>query len=233
MLKEVLLKYKGPLGQLLINLSGENGEEVLRELNKFNRKEACWVEVKRAKRRTSRLRTLGKINIQEKKPILSCMGKNLALKALDGGRLICDAKSTFKSGVDNKFVTWGINKLGVASSETLVQVHDIMQDSTFMDIFSALPGTWNQKWLSQNQVIEFCETFFEWLRRNGGTTIFLVKKDESKPVDEDKPLDNLVVVCVVVYSDGLGAFYRRLSLRSIWIGEHHNRVVSPQIPKVI
>lgn len=44
MLKEALSKIEGPLGQLWKNLSGSDGEDWLKELNKFLRKEACWQE---------------------------------------------------------------------------------------------------------------------------------------------------------------------------------------------
>jgi hypothetical protein len=38
-LRELL---QGPIADLLIKLNGENGEEVLVELNKFNRRQPCW-----------------------------------------------------------------------------------------------------------------------------------------------------------------------------------------------
>ncbi|MEI6529182.1 MAG: hypothetical protein WCN88_02110 [Candidatus Falkowbacteria bacterium] len=44
MLKEALSKVEGPLGQLWKNLSGDDGEVWLKELNKFLRKEVCWKE---------------------------------------------------------------------------------------------------------------------------------------------------------------------------------------------
>ena len=153
----------------------------------------------------------------------------LTLKDSDGSRLIYNAKDTFKSGIDNDFVRWGINNPGIATAKTPVQVCEIVQDGTFMDIFSALPGTWSQKWLSQDQVIEFCETLPEWLRQENYATFFLVKKDEKEPIDENNPQDNLVVVYVFVYSDGLSVCVRRLEYDRVWYGEYRRRVVSPQL----
>ena len=227
MLKEVLLKYKGPLGQLLINLAGDGGEEVLTELNKFNRKEPCYVTTNLT------LESKSKMNFRKKKSILRRMGKNLPLKALDGSRLICNAKDTFKSGIDSNFVGWSINNAGVATPETLMQVHEMIGDGRLIGIFKALPGNWNQKWSSQNQIIEFCETFPDWLKQSGNATMFLAKKDENKPIDEDNPRNNLVVVRVFVDSDGLYVFVRRLERDRVWDGECRRRVVSPQlIPSV-
>jgi len=157
-------------------------------------------------------------------------GENsLTLKALKGKRLIYNSKRTFKSFIDQNFVNWNMNKKGIATPETSVQVHEMVQNGTFMDIFRTLPGTWNQKWLSQDQIIEFCETLPNWLRQEGSATFFLTKKDESKLINEDKPEDNLVVVYVYVFDDGLDVFVYRLEDDDVWCGESRHRVVSPQL----
>ncbi|MFA6995057.1 MAG: hypothetical protein WC249_01455 [Patescibacteria group bacterium] len=156
-------------------------------------------------------------------------GQTLTLKALDGQRLIYNSKKTFKSYIDQNFVDWDLNKTGVATPETLVQVHEIVDNGTFIDIFSSIPGNWNQKWLSQNQVIDFCETLPDWLIQNRHATMFLVKKDENKSVDEDNPQENLVVVNVDVLSDGLYVRVSCLEHNLVWLGEYRNCVVSPQL----
>ncbi|MFA5109152.1 MAG: hypothetical protein WC458_01225 [Patescibacteria group bacterium] len=159
--------------------------------------------------------------------------ENLMIEASDGKAYIYDAKKTFRSFIDEDFKNWGLNKPGIATPETLVKVDEIVSDGKFLDIFRALPGTWNQKWFSQDQVIEFCETFSSWLRREGNTTMFLCKIDENKIIEEDKPQDNLVVVSVRVGSDGLRVYVYRLECVSVWYGEYRHRVVSPQlIPSV-
>lgn len=35
--------FQGPIVDLLVKLNGDNGQEVLVELNKFNRREPCWI----------------------------------------------------------------------------------------------------------------------------------------------------------------------------------------------
>lgn len=196
-------------------LSSSDGQFVIQ-----NTKEAIKLCVEAIKKRQS-----------SKQPILNLIsgGHSLVLKALDGKRLICKSGKTFRSGIDGDFVKWGIAKPGIATPATPAQVHEMVGNGTFMDIFRSLPGTWNQKWLSQNQVIEFCETLPDWLRQNGNATFFLVKKDESKPINEDKPEDNLVVVRVRVYSVGLAVRVYQLGLDFVWNAESRHRVVSPQL----
>lgn len=159
--------------------------------------------------------------------------RTLTIKALDGQRLIYNSEKTFKSYIDPNFVDWNLNKTGVATLETPVQVHEMVDNGTFMDIFSPMPGNWNQKWLSQNQVIDFCETMSNWLTQNRHGTMFLVKKDENKPIDEDNPQKNLVVVDMRSFVDGLYVAVSRLEFDGVWRGVCRHRVVSPQfIPLV-
>ena len=153
----------------------------------------------------------------------------LKLKASDGSRLICQSKDTFKYYIDPDFVNWGMNKPGIASAEISVQVHEMIENGTFMDIFQALPGNWEEKWLPQDKVVDFCDTFPNWLRQAGFATFFLVKKDENRPIDEKKPGDNLVVVIVRVHDGGLHVHVDRLGLANVWSGADHSHVVSRQL----
>jgi len=159
-------------------------------------------------------------------------GHALKLKASDGSHLICEAKDVFKSFIDPDFVDWGMIKPGVSTPEILVEVHEMVSNGTFMDIFSALPGTWGQKWLPQDKVVNFCYTFPNWLRQEGFATFFLVKKDENRPIDEKKTGDNLVVVNVNVSDDGLFVHVNRLENANVWYGGPCHRVVSPQLSLV-
>jgi len=153
----------------------------------------------------------------------------LSLKASNGSRLICGSANTFKSYLDPDFIAWGLNKKGVATPETKIRVHEMVADGNFMAIFKSLPGNWNQKWLSQNQIIDFCEQLPQWLRSDGYATMFLCKIDESKKVDEKNPQKNLVVVGVGVGAGGLRVRVRRLERGSVWFAEYAPRVVAPQL----
>lgn len=156
-------------------------------------------------------------------------GHSLKLKASDGGRLICQAKDVFKGHIDPNFIKLGINKLGIATPEILVDVHEIVNDGTFMDIFQALPGSWDQKWISQDKVIDFCKSFPHWLGQGISFTFFLIKKDENKTINKEKPADNLAVVRVFVYSDDLYVIVFCLEDDRRWDGGHHYRGISPQL----
>ena len=91
--------------------------------------------------------------------------RQATIKALDGKCLIYNAENTFKAHIDPNFVNWNLNKAGIATPEIPVQIHEMIDDGTFMGIFGSIPGSWNQKWVSQNQVIDFCKTMFNWLRQ--------------------------------------------------------------------
>jgi len=169
--------------------------------------------------------------VKEAKQILRLIsgGQTIRLKALDGTRLIYKARETFKGHIDSDFKNWGLAKKGVATPETLIQIHEMVGDGTFMDIFRSLPGTWNQKWLSQDQLIEFCQSFPDWLRPDGYGTFVLLKKDENKVIDENNPAENLVAASVHVHSGGLLARVRQLGRDDLWHAEYRHRAVVPQL----
>ena len=160
-------------------------------------------------------------------------GHSLKLKATKGKRLICDAKKTFKSFIDADFSNFGINKPWAPRPEMPIQVHEIVGDAEFLGIFKALPGTWAEKWISQDQIIQFCEKLPKWLRQEGYGTFFLTKKDENQPINEDKPEDNLVVVYVLVLADGLLVRVCSLAIGHLWYGPRRHRLVSPLSPSVV
>jgi hypothetical protein len=158
-------------------------------------------------------------------------GHKLVLKASDGSCLI--AKEFSRSDVVHDLALYGINKPGVATKDTLIMVYEIIRHSKFMNIFKALPGEWNQKWLTQNQVIDFCRTLAEWLKQDSGSTFFLIKIDENQPVDENKPEYNLAVIRVRNFSHGLSFHVYRLEDDILWDGDDHRHVISPKLKAVV
>jgi hypothetical protein len=150
----------------------------------------------------------------------------LKLQASDGSRLICEATDVFNL-ISPNFVKLGINKPGAVTPEMLSNVHEIVGEGTFMDIFQELPGNWSQKWLPQDKVIDFCEKYPNWINREG-FIVLLIKKDEDKPIDEKKLDDNLIVVIVYVFSDGLNVNVFHLGDGHLWSGGFLHRVISPQ-----
>ena len=173
---------------------------------------------------------------------LHLLVENLLIKELDGKLQICEAGDVFNAFISSNFQSLRISKDGLATSATFVQVHKNIKDGRFMKIFSALPGEWSQKYLSQNQVIEFCKTSSKWLAKKGRATMFLIKKDENCLINEDNPSDNLVVVHVYVCSSetsslnssfGLSVYFSRLDHDSVLRGTDHHRIITPQVSLVL
>lgn len=77
MLKQALRKIRGPITQLETNIiCGENGEEVLRELNRFNRRETCWEKpTKNAKALALEVHSIVAV-------IMACVAINIATPAV-------------------------------------------------------------------------------------------------------------------------------------------------------
>jgi len=165
--------------------------------------------------------------------------QRLVLESLSGRRLIPEAEDVFRSDIDSYFIRWGLLGPGVATPETQIRVDEAVGESTSFKIISAVSGAWNQKWLSQNQVVDFCEKFRGWLgqsRQRGQlgqseqretVTMFLVKKDENMPIDEEDPQSNLVLVCVTVNPNGLGVCVYQFTIDFACPAEYRYRVVSP------
>ncbi|HNX11025.1 MAG TPA: hypothetical protein PKI61_02690 [bacterium] len=157
-----------------------------------------------------------------KNDYLRAIGKPIKIKALSGQRLICQSPEVFDIGIDSWFNHYGINKPGVATSEAEVIVYRTFGDATSRKFFDSLPGTWNQKWLSQDQVVELCQHRTKMNCHN--TSFFLIKKDENRPIDEHKPEDNLVVVSVFNHldkndlSEGLSVGFRFLDFGDFFGG---------------
>lgn len=154
-------------------------------------------------------------------------GRELRLRELKGSRYIIKSRETFKSYIDPDFEKLG-NRNGAATPKTLIQVHEMVANGTVMDMFGSIPGTWEEKWLSQDQVVEFCQSLYPWLRQDGYGTFFLIRKDERKPVNEAHPEENLAVVRVYLDPNGLKASLLRLESDAKWFGEMRHHVVSPR-----
>lgn len=75
----------------------------------------------------------GKFNKTSKKenPIFKLLskGESVIIDACDGTETLANANETFKLGIDNDFKNWGLNKSGVATEETAVAVHEMVQDA--------------------------------------------------------------------------------------------------------
>jgi hypothetical protein len=156
---------------------------------------------------------------------------DLKLKGSDGSRLICQATDVFKF-IDDRNHQAGISHPGIASPEMTPEVYQLLRDATFMDIFTSLPGSWDQKWIPEDKVVEFCKKYPHWLRQKHLSTFFLIKREQDKPINQEKPSDNLLIVCVRVNDYGLGVNFLFLDNPFMWRGKELRHVVIPQLPRL-
>ena len=142
----------------------------------------------------------------------------IIIETCDGSQTIATAKETFKSGIDSDFKSWGTNKAGASTEKTPVQVHEMVKDATFAQMFGSLGIDLDKLCLTQHQIKTFCEVHKEWLRKDGYATFFLFKVDEQ-----------FFVASVHVSSDGLYVRVCRFGDDRVWRAENFLRMVVPQL----
>jgi hypothetical protein len=151
---------------------------------------------------------------------LISVGEKIMIESSDGKALISKAKNTFKSSIDFDFTNFKLNKAGIATYETLLDVYEMANDATFVQMFSELNSDLDKLAMTQAQIIRFCEKHPTWLRQEGYPTFFLIKVNGE-----------YFVVCVSMGSGGLDVHVYRLEddSVSVWGAEHRHRVVAPQL----
>lgn len=145
-------------------------------------------------------------------------GESIIIDACDGTQILGTDKKTFKSGIYNHFKDWGINKPGIATKEQAVDVHELVKDGTFAQMFGSLGTDLGKLCLTQHQIKTFCEVHKEgWLRKGGYVTYFLLRVDEQ-----------FFVVGVYERSVVLDAYVRGFGLGGVWFAGNGYRVVVPR-----
>ena len=144
--------------------------------------------------------------------------ETLMLDALDGKETLATAKEVFPSGIDGDFKNWGTNKAGIATKEQAVDVHELVKDGTFAQMFGSLGTDLDKLCLTQAQIKNFCKKHPNWLRKDGHATLFLFKVE-----------DQFFVARVDVNSGGLGVYVYRFEDGRVWDAERSPRVVVPQL----
>jgi hypothetical protein len=147
--------------------------------------------------------------------------RDFFMEALSGECLISQ-ENRFR--VSDKLPLMANSELGVATKATWVQRYDVFIKATYLDIFQALPGKWEQKWLSQHQIIKFWEPFDS---LNSHYNYCLVKREENKKIDENNPAENLAVVCTVMFEGIILADFRPLDHDNFLITDVGHGVICP------
>lgn len=119
-----------------------------------------------------------------------------ALPALSGEKTL---KQTCEQiNLKFQFGALELSDKGMATPLTNVSFYELRQEATFEEMFLSLPGSWEQKWFSQHQIIAICDQFYEFLADKGkSSTFFLTKKNEFLPIADDNPMENAAVIYVV------------------------------------
>lgn len=150
--------------------------------------------------------------------LLFSKGESIIIDACKGKETLADAKDVFKSGINSDFKNWNTNKPSKNTEETAVQVHEIVKDSTFVQMFGSLGTDLDKLCLTQSQIKNFCKKHSNWLRTDGYATFFLFKVDNQ-----------FFVADVYVRSDGLVVYVRRFEDNNVWVADRAYRVVFPQL----
>jgi hypothetical protein len=201
-LTEIPLEMLGAIYDFLEKLSGSETQEWFYEFKKFLRKEKCWVE-------------------EIHKQILRLISGNemIIIDAVDGTEVLSKAKDLFTAGIDSDFVGYGANEAGSATGATIVNVYEMVEDATYVQMFGSLCADMDKLCLTQHQIKNFVKNNRKWLREDGYATLFLFK---SK--------DQFFVARVRVSSGGgLRVLVYRFKNSIVWRAENRHRVVVPQL----
>lgn len=145
-------------------------------------------------------------------------GWGLMIEALNGRAYISHTKKTFVLPVDEDFINLGLNKRGPATPETLLEVREIVADSSFFEVFSSLDPNLDKAVMTQAQIIRFCKKHPDWLRNGGLSTLFLTKSEEK-----------YYVVNVCRCDNYLFAYVHSLIMNNTCQSKYRYRVVSPKL----
>jgi hypothetical protein len=200
--------WLGTLVDLLEKMTGADGKEWFNNLKLFLRKELVSA--------TNAVATVKEAANAFARLISS--GAKIALAATDGTETLAKANDVFYY-IDGDFQNWGTNVAGESTSSTFVQVHEMVKDGTFTQIYGGFGENFDKLCLSQAQIKAFCRDHRNWLRTDGYATFFLFKVGTE-----------LFVARVLFGGLGrLSARVLRFSLGSVWLAECRLRFVLPQL----
>lgn len=143
--------------------------------------------------------------------------KTLFLDECDGQQTIANSKNIFYS-IDSDFKNYGANKKGVSTPKTPVEVHELIKDGTFSQIFGSLNLDLDKLCLTQDQILNFIKNHKSWLRTDGWGIFFLFKSGEK-----------FFVAFVRVDSLGLYVHVHHFDHDRVWLAERRRRFVVPQL----
>ncbi|MFH1170448.1 MAG: hypothetical protein V1704_02725 [Candidatus Vogelbacteria bacterium] len=151
--------------------------------------------------------------------ILRCLKSGLAIPATNGARLLSEANDVFPGWIDPDLTNYGCNVGGGPKPETLVDVHELIKDCTFCQMFEGQDVDLDKLCLTQDQIIWFVTNYREHLHSKGYATFFLFKVAEQF----------FVAVVSWVGARRLRVCVDRLAVGGVWCAGYRHRVVLPPL----
>lgn len=125
-------------------------------------------------------------------------------------RIIADAKDIFPGWIDSDFKNYGLNTDG-SRNESYVEVHDLVENGTFKEIFESFGRNLEDMVVSQGQVIKFAKTI---KKDDPCIYFFLLKSGDT------------FFVAFVRRNDGkLSAYVYHFGRDGVWRAEYRRRFV--------
>jgi hypothetical protein len=136
------------------------------------------------------------------------------LDPTDGLETLGEATDLFRY-IDRNFERWNCNVLGPPTQGTVVQVYEMIRDSTFHELFGGFGVALDSLALTQAQIKQFAKYYPDWLKKGGNGTFFLFRIG-----------DEFFVAAVYFFSDGrLGMRVRCLALDRVFRAQKCHRLV--------
>ncbi|MEI7452182.1 MAG: hypothetical protein WCK37_03160 [Candidatus Falkowbacteria bacterium] len=163
---------------------------------------------------------------------LSLAGVSMPIKALDGSKLIGSANFIFKLFISSDFInSFFSQRSKIPSRSHYLRMYKIEgTEFTLADIFSVYHKTWDERVLTQNQVVEFCTVYGECLK--GNFSFFLCKKDEYQMIDINNLSANLFVVLVqghtVREKSEFAVYTLELDDPHLWMDREYYQFIMPE-----
>lgn len=153
-------------------------------------------------------------------------GQNLMIPALDGQTKVEVNKVLESFIIHPGLVVLSEGRPGKSTPATALCASNIIRDATFLEIFGAIPGDWEHKWVSQNQAAEFYGNYPGWL--SPCMNFFLCKLDENLPVNPENLAENLFVLRVGPHSSKSKKLFRAyagsINYNYVWPGIDDTRI---------
>ena len=144
--------------------------------------------------------------------------KALVIDAVDGTEILADANDVFKY-IDGDFKNWGADEKGPATKETPVNVHEMVKDGTFAEMFSSLNPDVEKLFFTHHQIKNFVQKKSDWLRTDGYATFFTFKSKGER----------FVAYVDFGSDDRLRVYVYRFVHDDRWSAGSRHRIVVPQL----